>query len=410
MVYKHLRASVMAFIVLCQVSAVFAYSGGSGTADDPYQIGTVADWNDLMNTPSDWDANFVMSADINLQGIPLTPVGNDMVGIDFTGVFDGNGHIIRNATINMPGYWHIGLFGIIDANSIIRNLGVEDVNMSGERDIAGLAGCSQGTIRNCYATGKIGYAPMMPNGANLGGLVGLNYGTITGSHAFCDVNGNTNWVGGLVGRNLGTIIDSYAAGTVNGNEKVGGLVGENNFIYDEFTHEFTYVGTIARCYAAGSVTGGSGLVGTNGSDLMARTAGLSITDCYSICEVTGGAGLAGKNYGYITNCYAAGKVNGNGGGLIGGTPGAPPPALNSFWDIEATGQATSGSGTGLTTAEMRTLSTFTSAGWDFVETWGIGENQTYPFLRTYCGADLNYDGLVDFNDFAVWAGHWLEGI
>jgi hypothetical protein len=59
---------------------------------------------------------------------------------------------------------------------------------------------------------------------------------------------------------------------------------------------------------------------------------------------------------------------------------------------------------------MKTLSTFTSAGWDFVDTWGIGENQTYPFLRTYSGADLNCDGLVNLIDFAVWANHWLEGI
>jgi hypothetical protein len=136
----------------------------------------------------------------------------------------------------------------------------------------------------------------------------------------------------------------------------------------------------------------------------------SITDCYSTCAVTGGAGLVGHNYGQITNCYVAGKINGSRPGLTDDPVGYPYPALNCFWDIEATGQTTSASGTGLTTAEMKTLAPFLSAGWDFVDTWGIGENQTYPFLGKHCGADLNYDGYVNFNDFAVWANHWLEGI
>jgi hypothetical protein len=81
----------------------------------------------------------------------------------------------------------------------------------------------------------------------------------------------------------------------------------------------------------------------------------------------------------------------------------------SFWDIETSGQTTSAGGEGKTTAEMKKLSTFASAGWDFVDIWNIGENQTYPFLRGYSGADLNYDGFVNFADFALFANRWLQG-
>ncbi|MHC4616544.1 MAG: hypothetical protein ACYTEQ_02190, partial [Planctomycetota bacterium] len=63
---------------------------------------------------------------------------------------------------------------------------------------------------------------------------------------------------------------------------------------------------------------------------------------------------------------------------------------------------------GKTTAEMQTESTFTDAGWDFVEVWDIGEGQTYPFLRTHSAGDLNHSGLVDWHDFAILAGHWLQ--
>jgi hypothetical protein len=419
--------SVIAGIVLCAVSSVFAYSGGSGTGADPYQIGTVSDWNDLMNTQSDWDANFVMVADVNLQGIPLIPVGNDLNGtpLFFKGVFDGNGHVIRNAAINMPGRWHIGLFGLTDANSQIRNLGVEDVNMNGERDVAGLVGLNDfGTISNCYVTGKVGQYSSGSSHSCLGGLVGLNYGTITGSHVACDVNGNETQIGGLVGRNTGTIIDSYANATVNGDRYVGGLVGENGYVMGETGAGFDpdFIATLVRCYAKGSVSGNSyvgGLVGKNG-DIEAVGIPISITNCYAIAEVTGGAGLIGRNYAgggrpphnfiAISNCYAAGRVNGNGGGLVG--PGSISSSVNCFWDIEATGQATSGSGTGKTTAEMKTLSTFTSAGWDFSYTdgdpadWFI-QIDGYPILTWQISpADLYTDGKNNFRDFAIFAEYW----
>jgi len=424
--------SVIAGIVLCTASTVFAYSGGSGTADDPYQIGTVADWNDLMNTQSDWDAHFVVTADINMQDVPLIPVGNDLNGtyIYFRGIFDGNGHVIRNAAITGGEFSSgIALFGRIDVNSQILNLGAEDVNMTGYSRVGGLVGCSYGTITNCYATGNI--RGLEPGTTGFGGLVGKNFGTIIGCHAICNVDANNRNVGGLVGWNISNIIDSYAIATVNGNTNVGGLAGLNNCLGGEFLHNegILYIGSISRCFARGSVSGNrnvGGLVGSNSEpdDYSGRVSGY-INDSYAVCTVTGipngGVVYSGGLAGFcmlpgrppftapITHCYAAGRVDANGGGLIG-PPFPPVPLLqDSFWDINASGQTQSGGGTGLTTDQMMTLSTFTSAGWDFVDTWGIGENQTYPFLRTYSGADLNYDGLVDFMDFALFADRWLAG-
>ena len=63
---------------------------------------------------------------------------------------------------------------------------------------------------------------------------------------------------------------------------------------------------------------------------------------------------------------------------------------------------------GLTTAQMQQRSTFTDAGWDMVNVWDIGENQTYPFLRTHLPSDINEDEETDFLDLAILAVHWLE--
>jgi len=64
---------------------------------------------------------------------------------------------------------------------------------------------------------------------------------------------------------------------------------------------------------------------------------------------------------------------------------------------------------GLPTTQMQTKSTFTDAGWDFVEIWLINEGATYPVLRQEIRCDLNGDGVVNLLDFAIFAGHWLQG-
>jgi hypothetical protein len=60
----------------------------------------------------------------------------------------------------------------------------------------------------------------------------------------------------------------------------------------------------------------------------------------------------------------------------------------SFWDIETSGLVSSHGGTGKTTAEMQTTSTFLEADWDFEDEtsnvkediWWILEGRDYPRL------------------------------
>jgi len=83
------------------------------------------------------------------------------------------------------------------------------------------------------------------------------------------------------------------------------------------------------------------------------------------------------------------------GGLVGRNYDGT--ASNSFWDKETSGQTTSDGGTGKTTAQMKSLATFTDTEtegldepWDIIavepsETnpsyiWNIVDGETYPFL------------------------------
>jgi hypothetical protein len=436
---------VITGIIYCSFSSAFAYSGGSGISEDPYQIAVVQDWNDLMNTPYDWNDCFILTADLDLQDIELKPVGISQ-SIYFSGVFDGNGHIIHNANITYTQLsyfdYYVGLFGV--SSGQIRNLGVEDVNVNGGSRVGGLVGMNWGTVTNCYSTGLVAGAD--DHGTYIGGLVGRNFDPITNCYSSATVNGHEN-AGGLVGWNIGTIADCCAAGVVSGNPCAGGLVGTNaggtiTNCYASGAVSGVYVGglvganydtdyaeqgwrfcNITKCYATGNVTGGSyvgGLVGINSYYyFVGSSGGGHITDCYATGEVNGVqyiGGLAGRNGylydGTITNCYSIGAVSGdaNVGGLVGANNNSSGSVINGgFWDIETSGQTISTGGTGKTTSEMKVLSTFLSAGWDFVDVWGIGENQTYPFLKKYPAGDLNYDGQVNFADFVLFSNHWLQG-
>ena len=124
----------------------------------------------------------------------------------------------------------------------------------------------------------------------------------------------------------------------------------------------------------------------------------------------------GVNYSTLTSCYATGSVTGT-GDAVGGLAGDNYSTLTAcFWDTQTCLPATVGIGSGIftgvtgkTTAEMKTLSTFTSAGWDFTSVWVLPLGQ-YPMLFIRPAGDLNYDKKVDFADFAILADNWLAGI
>ncbi|TXB63453.1 T9SS type A sorting domain-containing protein [Phaeodactylibacter luteus] len=169
---------------------------------------------------------------------------------------------------------------------------------------------------------------------------------------------------------------------ITGNSFVGAIVG---FIASSST------GSVSGCYSTGSVVGSNnqigGLVGSVGNSPTSR-----IENCYSRCSVNGGSrvgGLVGvieavNTTTAISNCYSTGAVTGTGddvGGLVGANINGGI-TTDSFWDTQTSGQATSAGGTGKTTAEMKTTSTFSVAGWgNSVWYMDPGTNDGYPNLQ-----------------------------
>jgi hypothetical protein len=420
-----LRTTLIVFGLFLLVSSAQAkYSGGSGTAEDPYQISTAADMNDIDNNPNDLDKYFLLTNDIDLSA--YTGEQFNIIG-PFTGVFDGNDHTISNFTYTDLTTGNVAIFSYIDGSSAqIRNLGVIDPNVvaggGGYGYVASLVGVlANGSISNCYMeNGNIsighrtgGLIGGMINGTVLdcyvrgasiygdrfliGGLVGaVEAGTISGCYTTsCSVSGY-HGAGGLAGdvdpcatvtncHSDSSVSGAYGYGSLDDCSGLGGLIGYNSGTVSN-CHATGAVsgivgagaggyfggligdngGTVSACYATGNISEGwyvmGGLVGGNGGDG-------TISDCYATGNVTGIewlGGLAGGNSGTITNSYSTGSVSGTSsvGGLLGTNTGT---VTTSFWDKQTSGQTTSAGGTGKTTAEMQDPLTFFDAGWDFTD-------------------------------------------
>jgi hypothetical protein len=408
---------------LLALPAYAKYSGGSGTAQDPYQLGTCADLILLGSSPQDYDKCFVVVADIDLDPklparkvfdkaviAPDTVPGNSSFdGIPFTGVFDGNGHTLSHLTIQ--GKDSLGLFGGLGGTAQIKDLGIVDVSVTGSGNyVGGLTGENGGYVSNCHSTGTVTVNAI--GKAFVGGLVGANYIRVANCYSSVAVSAaDSNSVGGLVGMNTGSIVDCNSTGVVSGKDRVGGLVGSGASI-------------VNRCYSTGAVTGKGrvgGLVGLNEAGIAPGTVG----NCYSTGAVTGegpksiAGGLAGSNdeHATLVNCYSTGKVAGTGtlGGLVGENKNCSHVA-NCFWDTQTSGQTISAGGTGRTTAQMKDKKTYCdtdspkpdpNACWDFMgetkygtsDIWQMSQGGGYPVLSVFNGyrplQQLNGKGTVD---------------
>ena len=326
---------------LAATAFVQAFTGGSGTPENPYQISTREHLEAVNNNLT---AHYILTADIDLQGITynealIAPNGNKAVsyycGTAFTGVFDGNGYSIKNLHINATGGLYVGFMGQSgtpnEQVSAIKNLTLDNCNITGYEHVGGFAARNFSPLTNIHVNGTV-------VGRNYtGGLIGWNWGKIVG----CSTSGSVHtyqardYIGGLIGYNQDAqIINSFSSSDVLGGWYVGGLIGQNHMS-----------SLVANCYATGNVSGDNEVGG-----LIASNSGSSVLNSYASGNVNGNnkvgglvgsndssdinnsgsssqvngsyyvGGLVGENYNStITNSYASGQVQGADylGGLVG---------------------------------------------------------------------------------------------
>jgi|SRR5690554_2444340 len=368
---------------------------GNGTEESPYEIMSLDNlyWitasNDIVETPDRevrWSSHYLQTDNIYAEetetwfdgegwppiGIYIEPDHPD--NLSFTGEYNGQNYLIEGLHINRSGQNYIGFWGICEG-ARIENLGLTDLNVSGGMYVGGLIGLAMDSeIINSYTTGNV-----LGSDERVGGLIGNNISTfISHCHSRADVVGENQLVAGLLGVDFYSMIEnSFSTGdVVTQADYVGGLIGAVNDSY------------VNKCFSIGNVTGNirvGGLLGINREYS-------NVSNCYSRGDVVGYArvgGLSGVviNNGMIQHCYSTGSVSGdnNVGGLVGRQV-TGPTAVNSYWDIESSGQTTSASGEGRTTIEMTyPHSDNTYVSWDFTNVWNEDENldfnDGYPYLQ-----------------------------
>ena len=272
------------------------------------------------------EKQYILTADINLEGIEWNPIGNYQT--PFNGLLEGNGHKILNLKITSP-HLYAGLFGYncgTIQNITLENVFIEASSLEKNYFIyaGALVGCNDGTISNCSSSGSI---TSQANLTLIGGLVGYNCeGIINNCFSSAEINAQSFFTdigestsGGLVGTNCSTISNCFATGNISSSGAdccSGGLVGSNQ-------------GNLSKCYASGNVLAYSH-ISNNHSFLSATAGGLIGRDSESIvteCYATGtvktdvfsskpssnstakSGGLIGSTYNTtINSCYALGNV------------------------------------------------------------------------------------------------------
>lgn len=191
--------------------------------------------------------------------------------IYYTGTFDGQGHTISGLYYDNPDQSYCGLFGQLETDAVIKNLGITNSFICGDGTVGAICGFAyEATIENCYST-----ATVTGQDYDIGGILGSAY--------------------------FITIENCYYAGTISGGNSTGGICGS------------VYFGQINNCYNTGKVSVSQEVAG----GICGGSSSCTIRSCYNTGKVVGEdlvGSICGYNGGTIEGCYylsgSASDING----------------------------------------------------------------------------------------------------
>lgn len=294
-------------------------ASGSGTKNDPYLIGTGAELAWFADQVKNGKVTLCakLTADIDLNGHPWTPIGSFGKKKNYKGTFDGCNSTVNGLQVSDKSY--AGLFGVIGASGVVERLivagmiSITSVSGNGIDNVGagGIAGYCRGTIFQCSSSVAISNTGMNYS-AVAGGIVGRaaegaivdscnNYGTV-GSRK------NINYAGGIVGVASENAVIRYCTneGAVNGVQGVGGIVGL-----------LTDYAQVRLCENSSAVQGESRVGGIVGWACLDKYISGSVLDVIIMnvlnkAPVNGSSGSPAMNYGTggIVGCIDTGSNTG----------------------------------------------------------------------------------------------------
>lgn len=231
--FNNADATVEIATVTIESASGFALTSGSKTsfivsyvpdAVDPIEISTIAE---LMLVTSNPSRNFKLMADLDMTGVTFD--GLCSVDNPFTGIFDGNGHVISNFTIPSKSYKGVGLFNAT-RGATVKKLGVEGATVTGTNQNVGIiiGQMQAGVLEECYVLNSqangYDHVGSLVGGANENGSDGVS---IRNCYANSNVHSTNYQAGGLIGTvRKGVVEKCYFAGEViSASDRAVGLAG-----------------------------------------------------------------------------------------------------------------------------------------------------------------------------------------
>lgn len=293
----------------------------------------LAGFASLVNAGNDFNGKTVrLGADINLSNFQWTPIGtlnkegpNYSAGKDwsayrdkdffaFKGTFDGNGYTVSNLKYEgtSRGGSYIGLFGVIADGAIIRNLNINNVDISGNDalNVGSVVGYLTGSsvsgrdnkaeLSNIKVSGRLVIDGLVTNS---GGIIGraapstqllldnCRVDVSSDSYIVGTSSTTTNFIGGIIGVAYGTSEDSA-------------LVMNNCYSNIDVVGYCQAVGGLAGAIFRGSVTSCT----VDGSEITLYP--YKGDNCYDHLSVGAVTGCVGNNTNLtISSCTGATTIN-----------------------------------------------------------------------------------------------------
>ncbi len=351
---------------MATAEAAFTASGAGASYQIP-DAATLKAFRDYINRDSGHGRGetFVLTADIDLENEPWTPIGDEFDS--FAGVFDGGGHTISGLYIDASD-GEIAGYGLFGGNAgTIRGLtvsGAFTVSDMEQISLGGIVGMNEGAVADCASEGTVtieGATISEMMFGYVGGIVGANMGTVTGCDSAARVaftaDGGDAYVvgcgmGGIVGVNADydgqTAIENcrfsgQVTGAINGGAwteivaGIGGIVGINESMNGITVENCGNSGAVTGTIHGGVTESGTGIGGIVGSN-PAMGGAIRVKNCVNTGavwldasdisgEVGGVGGIVGTNRSTDTasatveNCCNSGAVTGTGEAVSGAVVG-----------------------------------------------------------------------------------------
>ena len=267
---------------------VNAYAGGIVGYNDAETHLTIS------NATNGSQSNAASVGSLKMRGETGT-LGSGVSLQDYNNSFNYNAYV---SSKDARGYMAGGIIGCVTQNTTLEgctNYGI----VSHKSAAGGIAGWNDGSIKNCSTYATLG--TQQDGYAYLGGIVGINNGTVTGSAPAASITVRGRYIiGGVAGLNLTNASITYNTSnnsipvTVQANECAGGVAGVNcgNIALGGTTLR---VNITAESYAGG-------IAGSNNmrNDKAASIAGGNVTGTVTATKNYAG-GAAGANYAEIAD-------------------------------------------------------------------------------------------------------------